>query len=343
MALLTRPNLVALLPCLLVLAGATSPTGGASPPALRSRVRRVAVVCAGVAPFLLILAWFNDTLYGAPWASGYGDAGQLFSVKHVEANLRRYGAWLVDVQGPLLVLAPVGFVAAFRSRAPHRGPTRFASVTLFAVVCVSYLAYFPFESWTYLRFLLPAIAGLAVTASATLILSPVLLPRWATVVVGTLALALVAGQGMGLARTRGLLELASREARYDRVAVWVRDHTSGETLVLCSQHSGSIHHTAGRRVLRWDLATPGELRAAADVGRSAPSSSSVAPMLIVLDADEEPAFRSRHGAVTEVGQLDWPPRAATPPPSQARVYRVEDAEAYRQGRASATELLSLPR
>ena len=72
-----------------------------------------------------------------------------------------------------------------------------------------------------------------------------------------LRLASCAGHGVGLARSRGAFELASREARYERVAEWVRDHTTDAALVLCGQHSGSIHHTAGRTVLRWDLASAG--------------------------------------------------------------------------------------
>ena len=338
-ALITRPNLVLLLPVMLALASWSRPAGDGS--RLSSRFRRLTWFVAGLSPFLALLAWFNNTLYGAPWASGYGDAAQLFAFSNVWTNLQRYSGWLVEVHAPLLALAALGCLVALSPASQRRWPVLGGCVSFVLVVCASYLAYAPFESWTYLRFLLPAIAALAALAGAAWSALPRTAPTWAVVGVGAIGLALVAGHGVGLARSRGAFDVASREARYERIAEWVREHTSDASLVLCSQHSGSIHHTAGRSVLRWDLATPDDLRSALDVQRrwsSVPQS-----LVIVLDADEEPAFRSRHGAVSELGQLDWPPRAATPPPTPARVYFVEDAETYRQGRAIATESLSLPR
>jgi hypothetical protein len=120
-------------------------------------------------------------------------------------------------------------------------------------------------------------------------------------------------------------------------------------------HSASIHHTAGRSILRWDLATPDEVRravdraragagtsldgAAADVASSPNRRGQVVDVLIVLDADEEPAFRARFGSLGEFGQLDWPPRATTLPPLPTRVYAIDDAHEYRRGRPVATETI----
>jgi hypothetical protein len=336
------------------------------------RLRRLSWFAAGLVPFLLLLAWFNTTLYGAPWASGYGDAAQLFSPAHVAVNARRYAGWLLDTHAALLVLAAAALLVVLVS--PARAGQRGGIVTAAgcaALVFACYLPYSPFESWTYLRFLLPAIAALAVVAGSSWAMAVRAVPPWMRLAACTVGLALIAAHGVGIARASGAFELAGRERRYRLVAEWVRAYTPPDAVVLCVQHSGSIRHTSKRSVLRWDTLDPGSLlcegidcgvapprpltsataRVPAAVAErtgtptdSQPSRLPVArPLVIVLDADEEPAFRERLGEVLAFARLDWPPRAVTVPPSSARVYLVDDRDEYRRGTAIATELLAGPR
>jgi hypothetical protein len=343
-AIATRPNLapvlVVVVPLLL-----SRPAGGRHGPRRGWTLRDAGWFTAGAAPLLLLLAWFNDHLYGAPWTSGYGDAGQLFSLSHVGVNAARYARWLLDTHPVLLVLAAAGLAAAAvradATRAPQVIPTAAGTATL---VTASYLAYAPFESWTYLRFLLPAIAALAIPAGAAWSLALRASPAWLRLAAATVGLALVGGLGVGHARAAGALEIGAHEQRYRLLAEWVRQHTPRDAFVLCGQHSGSIRHTAARTIVRWDLLPVApEPAADAEVVPGLEGTRLVRPIVIVLDADEEPAFRARLGQRHPLGRLDWPPRAATSPPPSARVYLARDAAEYGQGAAIVTELIALPR
>jgi hypothetical protein len=378
-AMVTRPNLVPVLLAVMPLLWRTAPTAnGVGRRA--GRRRRLAWFAAGLVPFLLLLAWFNTTLYGAPWASGYGDAGPLFSPAHVGVNVRRYAGWLLDTHAVLLALAAAAIFVVFVRSAPARPRGGILTAAgCAALVFACYLPYSPFESWTYLRFLLPAIAALAVVAGSAWAIAVRAMPPWMRLAACTVGLALVAAHGTGIARARGAFEIADREQRYRLVAEWVRDHTAPDAIVFAAQHSGSIHHTSRRTILRWDAVDPWSFTCTAiDCGSPAPPRPvadtveapprvpslgawstmgrdlhelgrpdlplwTARPLVIVLDADEEPAFRTRLGEVHAFARLDWPPRAATAPPPAARVYLVDDSLEYRGGKAIATELIARPR
>ena len=374
-ALATRPNLAPVLLGLVPLLWRPFPAAN-DVDRRAGRRRRLAWFATGLVPFLLLLAWFNTTLYGAPWASGYGDAGELFSPAHVGVNVRRYAGWMLDTHAALLVLtaATVLVVLVRPARAGQRGGL-FTAAGCAALVFACYLPYAPFESWTYLRFLLPAIAALAVVAGSSWAMAVRAVPPWMRLAACTVGLALIAAYGIGSAKAGGAFELAGREQRYRLVAEWVRDRTPADAIVFSAQHSGSIHHTSGRTILRWDVVDPWSFacdaidcgspappRPVADAVESPPRGPSLGgsptlrelgrptlalwtarPLVIVLDADEEPAFRERFGRSSLFGHLDWPARAATAPPSSARVYLVEDRFLYLRGQAVATERLSSPR
>ena len=56
-----------------------------------NRLHDALAFAAGVVPACLAIAWINQSLFGSPLASGYGDAGNLFSVANVWTNVPRYG------------------------------------------------------------------------------------------------------------------------------------------------------------------------------------------------------------------------------------------------------------
>ena len=128
---------------------------------------RVGWFAVGLSPAVVLVACFNTVLYGAPWASGYGDAGQLFSPSNIVVNVQRYGGWLVETHAILLVMGVAG-AAVLRAgaRDGRQSATGLALALAIVLVCACYVAYAPFESWTYLRFLLLAVAGLAILAGA---------------------------------------------------------------------------------------------------------------------------------------------------------------------------------
>ena len=144
-ALLIRPNL-ALLACVLPLVWMI---------ANDRHWRRMAAYAAGLAPFAAGIAAVNTSLYGAPWTSGYGDVGGLFTLSHVPQNLRLFGGWTSDTQTRLFIPA-LAAAFAFFGRRKDRLACRSSAGLMIAAVLLSYIAYQPFDAWWYLRFLLPA-------------------------------------------------------------------------------------------------------------------------------------------------------------------------------------------
>lgn len=347
-ALLVRPNLV------LVLAGpAFVVARGAAP---GERTRALAAFAAGVAPALLALAALNAALYGAPWISGYGSAGELFSPAFVSQNLRLYGSWLADVHLPLVATAFVGLtVIAIRSAQRGADPLATGLAITAAAVLASYLAYAPFETWAYLRFLLPLVAVLGLSAAVAVdVVARLRGTLWPALAV--LAVVALAGVSWDRARDLGVFSTKELERRYAAVAYWIDQRAPADILLLSVQHSGSLRAITGRPVLRWDMLDDGRSQAAA---AHAPSPGGGLPWLdlawtgrhragrqppaagwLVVEADEEPAFRRRFASVSELGRLDWPPSAATDPPASVRVYRLEDRERYLSGARVVTERIA---
>lgn len=175
-AILIRPNLAPL----------------AIVPFIASRSKRwftIPVVVAGA-----VLAVLHHVWYGSPLRSGYGTAEELFSMANVVPNVGRYATWLVTTS-PVLVLAPLGFARV------RREPLAKALMVFALLVMVSYLSYAVFDHWSFLRFLLPALAVCAVFAAIEL---TAWIERWPAAIrfpiVFALALGVVA-HGLFVARS----------------------------------------------------------------------------------------------------------------------------------------------
>ena len=122
-----------------------------------SRGLRVAAV-----PFALLVLWLNTELYGSPFRTGYGQLGHLFGLSAVPINASRYFGWLIETHTPFPLLA---FAAPFVVAREKRADVALA-IGLILATCFIYFLYTPFDDWSYLRFLLPAIALMMVLASA---------------------------------------------------------------------------------------------------------------------------------------------------------------------------------
>ena len=116
------------------------------------------------APFVLLVAWFYNNLYGSPFQSGYGDTGSIFSSANLRANLARYPRWLWDTQGPLVYLF---LLAPFLPPGPRPDSRWLRRILLGSPAAWSRATwwYLPFKAWWFLRFLLPAFPILFVLAA----------------------------------------------------------------------------------------------------------------------------------------------------------------------------------
>ena len=276
-ALLTRPNLV-----LLTVPMAMLVIHGASP--RRTALTRLVLWGIPASIGAIGVATFNMLLYGSPLTSGYGALETLYSPGHTWTNLKYFGTWLLQTQTPFVFLG----VAAASWRA--RWCLAFALCVL-----ASYVWYTPFDHWTFLRFLLPALPMLLATAAATLvtIIHRYDLPDGVALSVGVLLVC------VGLWQGRETFSLATVEARYRAAADMVSRAVPPDAVVICNEHSGSIRSYAGRTTLRFEWLGEDEYDGALRMLREHGHAS-----YVLLDGYEVATFRGRYARVTDLSWLD---------------------------------------
>lgn len=304
-AVLIRPNLAPLAIVPLFLA--------------RQRVRFAApVAAAGV--LLALLQWLS---YGSPLQSGYGSAGELFALSNVFPNAALYSKWLIAT-APILL---VGVAAMVRLR--HIARAR-ALIAFAVLVVAAYLVYAQFEHWSYLRFLLPALAVLAVFAGFEMALwidrraARLRLPLMVAVM-----LAIVA-HGLSVARSLDTFRLRDQLRRVEQVAQEIDRTVPSNAVLIAGEQSGSMRYYTGRSILRWDAATaetmPKAIEALVKVER---------PLYVVLDAWEVEPFRKKFPGIPAVG-LDWPPMVEAGSSHRTTLWRLTDRERFLAGETLQT-------
>ena len=252
-ALVIRPNLVplSLFPLLLTLVQGGTRT---------STWMRGAALCAAFAPFVVFVTLVHNYLYGSPFTSGYGTVSTIFSPRHAFANLARYPTWWWQAHG---LLGYLFVLSLFRSRQPETR-VRIAIVTLFAAtVVVPYVFYLPFDDWSYLRFLLPAlpIVSLLSADAISWVASRKSAAVGAAALTACASLAIV--QGVHRARWDGFFTFADNDQAFVDAAAYVDAIAPPRAIVFAMLHSGSIRYYAGRQTIRYDLLDPAWLDRAA--------------------------------------------------------------------------------
>jgi hypothetical protein len=312
-AVLTRPNLVPLAIVMAIFLATESP-----------RVARLLRFVAALIPGCLIVAAINWRLYGAPLKSGYGGLDSLFEWGRLQANVVRYSSWLVQAQSLAILLAMAAPLAVVSSRAADDVGIRDRRlVWLFlgfaAALALSYLFYIPFDDWTFLRFLLPAIPLLVVLAVSVVFRVLASAPlAWR----GALVVAVFASMvcwSLNRAGDLGVFHTHESERRYVAVGEFVAGTLPQDAALLSMQESGSLRFYGHRLTLRWDSIPPARLGFLLD----AIARKGLEPF-IVLEEWEEASFRARFSGTVPAGRLDWPPMAEYIGRPRVRIYRVAD-------------------
>lgn len=252
--------------------------------ALRCTPRAAWNMAAWTLPGLLGLMLLQYELFGNPLVSGHGSAGHLFTVSTLAHNLTAHAKWFLIVQTPLAVPA---LWWGWRSDKPF-------ATSMLTIAFAEALPYFfygvPFDDWEMLRFLLPGIALLVPVAAEGAGSLLRRLPQPAMPQVGVVAISVLAlfasSRWLG---SHGYLTMAITETKYPRVAEWFSAHTTPDTVVFASLHSGSINYYSGRQTLRWEAIPPDRL---------VPTLQGLAargiPAYVVFDSDyESNQFRRR--------------------------------------------------
>ena len=218
----------------------------------RAGLIRAATFAMLVAPAVIAVAALNSRWYGSPFNSGYGSAGQLYSISSIWPNLQRYPVWLVQSHSALSLLCLLPLIL-WKRLTVNRNGLRLAYL-LVAATWLSYLPYFAFEEWWYLRFMLPSIPAILILVSIAMITLGRLAPfPWSRMV--TCALAAT----MFIAELRYTLDrdlfgpMYFGEQRYVTVGLYMRRILPANGVVFAIQHSGSLRFYTGRPTVRYDL------------------------------------------------------------------------------------------
>ena len=286
-------------------------------------LRRLVAFSLPVALAGAALLWLQWLWYGSPFRSGYGTADELFAVANIGANASRYSCWTLATS-PALLVAPVG-VAVFWRHAATKALAAFA-----ALVVAAYLVYAVFDVWSYLRFLLPALAIAAVFTGAAITAGLRRLPIPLRVVGALVVVLGLTAHGVSQARALDTFRLADQQRRVSQVAEFLAASLSVDAVIVAGEQSGSLRYYTGRSILRWDAASTATLAAAL-----ATLSAAGRPVVIALDAWEHEPFRARHGGLPAVS-LEWPPAFEAGTSHRTRVWRLSDRDRFRSGESIPT-------
>ncbi|MCC6164686.1 MAG: hypothetical protein IT182_15150 [Acidobacteria bacterium] len=325
-AILIRPNLAPLACAVAWQAG------------LRSEaLRRVLAIAAATLVAVVTVACVQAFLYGSPMQSGYGRASELFALAHAPANVVRYASWLREaIAGPACVALAAGAVwlVVVASRdAAWRPLTAMAAITV-----VLYAMYQPFDSWTYLRFvLMPLVIAPLGVAHLVGRLAHGRLARWTFPVVACLVLALTI-TNLRLARDLGVFDVRAREYRYLAAGEFVRTQLPADVVIVAAQHSASAPYYSGRPVIRPDILSPDAFNRVIDW-----AARESRPLAFVLDESERAELLHRF-ADSAIARFDWPPRAEIGRPVTTRVWLAGDKAVHDAGgHVSTARLTRSPR
>ena len=244
----------------------------------------IAAALGGLPGALLLLAT-NAHLFGSPWHMGYGSIFEAFDYAYFGPTILHFGKWLgLMLPGLGLFFAVITFGLTRASL--H---TRIALALWFFIPVIFY-AYYEVsgQTWWCLRFILPAVPALILSALFTLdyFLAPH--PRALRI-----ASALLAFWGIGLSMfwTREFHTLLSKtyEQAYAELSQWSHDHLPANTVVLTNNDSGALYYYTSFPILRWD-----QMSAAEFTQHAAHLTRAGRPLhLIITEAEENHVLTQR--------------------------------------------------
>ena len=252
-AILIRPNLVPLIIPLGMWYLIRRQTDG------ESRILSTALFALGGLPAILLIAFLNNRLYGSPLSSGYGTLADLYAWSHIGPNLRRYVAWFMFAETPIALAGVAALLVPSKRLWNATIDLRIVPILAGFVVLLwgQYLAYEVYDSWGFLRFLLPSwpvvMTGLAAVLLAASRTRLGRLPRAPRRTALALLVVLLGVWTFSTAVREGVF--GQRQAAADEAPLGqlVRKHTVDNSVVLVWERSGTIRYYSGRTTLRYDF------------------------------------------------------------------------------------------
>ena len=234
--------------------------------ALPWTVPALALFAAGGAPFAGLLALYQRISYGSAWRSGWERSGHLqaFALSHFAARLTYYVGWLARTLTPLPLLGWLAVVASRRT--PIRD--RLLLFSWLGAFLAAFSFYGPYESFLFLRFLLPGFP--AIPLAACLVVERLLdRPRGAVARAAAVLLlgAVLAAEVATFRRLRLAAVVRDEGSAYRETSVWADGELPVDGVLLAGNASGALTYYTERPLVRVDVLEPGDaavVRAAAD-------------------------------------------------------------------------------
>lgn len=303
-AVLVRPTNLLLAPAVLV--------------ALGLDWRRLLLCGAAGLPGAVWLAYFNHTLYGSAFTSGYGDIFSAFEAKWGWPTAVHFAKWLALLLPTVLLMLPLAALL----RPATRGRGLVVLGVWFGAIAGTYIFYvISHEQWWDLRFILPAIPALILGGLLGL---EALTQRPLRGSPGTLraAFALILLLWAGAiswywTKSFNILLTKGYERAYAEGSQLARAKVPANGLVVCCYFSGSLFFYSDLAIVRWDSMQPAVFEKLAGLARA-----SQRPVYALIFEAEENDLRERCGGhwtkidhVANVGlwQLDAPAAGAARP------------------------------
>ena len=235
-----------------------------------------------------IVAYLQWRYFGSPFRSGYGTAEEIYAVANIGANASLYARWLLATHGPWLFGAPLALCVP-ASRAARDGRRDVGWLLAFAaLVIAAYLIYAVFETWTYLRFLLPAMAVAMIAVSALVSVGLSRTPVAIRITVLALAVLALVSFNVASARELGVFRMADRQVRARTVGERLATLLPADAVIVSGEQSGAMRYYTGRSIVRWDLMDAAAMPEALAVLRLHRRE-----VWVVLDDWEEEPFRRK--------------------------------------------------
>jgi hypothetical protein len=220
--------------------------------------------------FGFVQFFFNRVLYGSVFTTGYREeAAGAFAIRNFPTLFLFFGRWLSRMLTPLVPLAWPALIAD--RNVPRRD--RLLLVFWFAPFLIFYGLYQPFESWTFVRFFLPALPALILSALLLLrdgtnyALEKIRAARfrdsktreilaWIPRVMAGLLVVLVVHAEIGQVKKLKLLDVDEFESVYEQSCLAVKGRLPETSILVSGQLSGALTFYTHFPICLWDSLRP---------------------------------------------------------------------------------------
>lgn len=242
--------------CAVAVAVLVRPTDALIVPALSLVLwnwRQLLAAFLGGVPGAIFLLWYNNTLYGSPFLTGYGPFSGLIGREWIAQTLPMYATWIPR----LLPIGVIGLVLVVWW--PWRRYWReLAGLLIWFFGFLGFFALYActHETWWYMRFVLPAFPALAIAAAVASeqVSGRGLLARkpWMPIALAALPLAVSVWISHGILKDTGVWNMAEGQKPYKELSLWARDNLPSNAVVASLHASCSLYFYTDLTMVRSD-------------------------------------------------------------------------------------------